>query len=127
MSEQHAQCPKPVVVGQLIRTETRISVEPTINQCAPRLYCLESHVKPYRDCDERPNPLSVPSAECTMPPSRKCTFVLTQLLCVEVPIEYGINIGLEDEKIHCGRPSVKPCELNSKDKSLLVEENTSRK
>ncbi len=120
MSEQ-AVCPQNVVVSQLIKAETKVAVEPTICSGVPKVYCLESRIKPSRDCDGKQGPFPFTVGDSARH-SGKCSFILTQLLCFEVPIEFGIDVDIEKGAVRCSRPCIGPCPQTPCPSSILDED-----
>ncbi len=121
MSKQHVQCLEEVVVSQLIKTQTKVSLEPTVNEGVPRVCCLDSSIRPIRSYNERQDASSFATAEC-VEPGHKCAFILTQLLCVEIPIDYGVNVEIEKRPVQCSRPWVGLCESRSGEASMPDDE-----
>lgn len=132
MLEKHISCPKETVVNQLIRTQARVTIRPIVKHGRPRIHCLGSDVKPSYDWDKNPKlrftpddweidseSLHLSPAECDRP-ENKCSFILTQLLCVEIPIEFDADVDVNGGIVHCSEPNIGPCkpkpmELNDED------------
>jgi hypothetical protein len=110
LSDENLNCTKTIIANQLVKTQAVVTIEP-IAQCGdPKVYCIGSNVKP-RD-DRKPKPKSfypiIGGRSCDEQRS-KCSFTLTQLLCIEIPIEIDVDIDLEQEIVCCGTPRIGPC------------------
>lgn len=124
MSKKNSNCIEQTVVNQLIRAQAQVTIKPVIKQGKPKVYCLDSDIKPNYVREESPEAYYPPLKECTKP-SNKCTFTLTQLLCVEVPINIDVDVDVDEGIIQCGRPRLGPCNpRNPRHKELDCEDES---
>ena len=108
MSNQYPDCSEETIVSQLKKAQAQISINPIVNHGQPRVYCLESNIRPGVEA-KRPNYWTPPQDRCGKP-STKCTFTLTQLLCVEIPIEFDVDVKVDKGIARCGTAKIGPCE-----------------
>lgn len=114
MSDQYTNYNKETIVHQLLKVQAQVTVTPTIKEGKPIIYCVKSDIKPGIDCDERKNAYYQKWKE----PARvdnKCTFTLTQLLCVQIPISMDVGVDVDQGIVHCDTPQLGPCKFPHKE------------
>jgi hypothetical protein len=117
LSKKFSKCDKKSIVSQLIRTQAQVTLKPIAKHGKPKVFCIDSAVGPNFDWDEQQQPCK-PTIEDSDRKNSKCTFTITQLLCVEVPIEIDMDVDVDAGIIRCGKPNIGPCKPRRKDFSL---------
>jgi hypothetical protein len=108
MSNQYPDCSKETVVSQLVKAQAQVTIKPIVKHGQAKVYCLESDIRPGHEI-KKVNYWTRPQDRCEKP-SNKCTFVLTQLLCVEIPIDFDVDVDVNKGITRCGTPKIGPCE-----------------
>lgn len=114
MLDQFNSCDKEKIVHQLIKVQAQVKVTPLIKHGIPKVHCIASCIKPHSghtnceydcggcnydydyDCD---------SSDAS---DHNCYFTLTQIICVEVPISFGVDVDVKKGILCCGKPDIKP-------------------
>ncbi|HNS79656.1 MAG TPA: hypothetical protein PKM17_13495 [Syntrophorhabdus sp.] len=99
MEDKHINC-EETIVHQMVKVQAQVSVEPYIKCGRSKVYCIDSHIRPDCECDEIKEP-----ERC----DKKCTFTLTQVICVEIPIAIGVDVDVDPGIVRCGTPDFGPC------------------
>ena len=114
MSIEHTNCPKETIVSQLMKVQTQVTINPIVTHGRPKVYCLDSDIS--HGCNREENPKSYyPAKEECSKPNNKCSFILTQLLCVEIPIELDVDVDVDKGIVCCGRPGIGSCDPRHKE------------
>ncbi|NLB41823.1 MAG: hypothetical protein GX815_06090 [Clostridiales bacterium] len=122
MSNQYPDCSKETIVSQIVKAQAQITVNPIVKHGRPKVYCLESNIRPCKQ-SKKVNYWTPPEDRCKKP-SNNCTFTLTQLLCVEIPIEFGVDVDVNTGITRCGTAKIGPCEprCNSRQEEFYFEQ-----
>ena len=101
MSDCYDKCDKETIIHQLLKVQAQVSVEPLVEHGPPKVQCIRSSVRPGRFCNSKKYPLM---------PNDKCTYILTQVICVEIPIKLDVDVDIDQGIVCCGTPEFGPCE-----------------
>lgn len=124
MPNQYNKCDKENTIEQLIKVQAQITVTPLVEHGNPKVYCIDSCIKPISDCcnqqccncnyydcncydycDRNPNQ----NTTCESGKSKtKCNYTLTQIICVEIPISIDADVDIKEGIVCCDRPNAKP-------------------
>ncbi len=99
MSE-HSNC--EALVHQLLEVEAHVTITPLIKHGKPIISCVESDIQPCCDSEKEKEEKSETAA-------RKCTFTVTQLICVEIPIAFDVEVDVDQGIATCCTPDFGPC------------------
>lgn len=109
MSDQNTDCGKEAIIHQLLKVQAQVTVTPIIKDGRPRVYCIDSDIRPACDDDEDRRAYYQRRRE-SEDSDGKCTFTVTQVLCVEIPISVDVDVDVDQGIVRCGRPEFGPCE-----------------
>lgn len=108
MSDQNEKCKKEKHVYQLVKVQGQVRVKPKIKQGPARVYCLETDIRPHgercRGIVDFPQKDSINYED-------SCSFTVSQMLCVEVPIAFDAVAEVSRGRIVCGKPRPTPCKV----------------
>lgn len=96
MSKQKINCCKDTIIHQLLNVQAQVTVTPDIDAGKPKVFCVDSKIKPNCHYDKKKK-------------SDKCTFTISQALCVEIPFSIDIDVDVDEGIICCGNPELGPC------------------
>ncbi|NMA94807.1 MAG: hypothetical protein GX974_02055 [Clostridiales bacterium] len=113
MTENYSNCPKNIVVNQLIRSQAKVTIEPNVKHGEPEITCLDYNIKPNHSCEGEQKLYYPPSNKCDKSKS-KCSFVLSQLLLVEIPIEMDAKVNVKEGIVCCGTPHIRSLDKKHK-------------
>lgn len=102
------------MVNQLIRSQAHVTIEPAIRHGRPKVSCLDYNIRPSYDWEEEEQIYCPPKDEC-IESSNKCSFILSQLFRVEIPIEMDVDVNVDKGIIRCGNPSIGPWDHKHKE------------
>lgn len=105
MSDQHTKCDKENLVHQLLKVQAEVTITPLVTHGPPKVCCIDSEIKPDFDCDKWTELKEA---------NGKCSFTLTQIFCVEIPIELDVDVAIDKGIIGCGKPDFGPCKTPCK-------------
>jgi hypothetical protein len=111
MPDQFDSCDKEKMIHQLVKVQAQVKVAPHVRHGIPKVHCIDTRIKPRFDsCNGEENDCD--PACCT---HNNCDFTLTQLICVEIPISFGVDVDIKKGILCCGVPHIKPgCRRHSK-------------
>lgn len=114
----YSSCEKRALVHQCVEINANVTVTPILDHGDPTVSCIKSEVCSGHSCKEKE---SVNCDSC----SESCTFHVSQVLCVEIPICFGVEVDVEKGHIRCGRPDFGPCACKCKndDKEIAYRFN----
>lgn len=78
------------IVQQLLEVEAQVTVTPHINHGKPKIFCVKSDILPCCDSEN---------------------FTVTQVIYVEIPITFDVDVDVDKGIVHCCEPDFGPCEL----------------
>jgi hypothetical protein len=107
---EHHKC--DTIVHQFLEVEADITVKPIIKHGRPMVSCIESDFKP--SCKYERGRTNYPGNREQENCGGKCTFTVTQVICVEIPISFEVDVDVDEGIVHCGRPEFGPCPNPSK-------------
>lgn len=92
--DQQSTCPPtcPAVVYQQVSVSVPVRVHPFAKEDEITVTCCE-------------DPIITPGNKCPGKENGHCSYVVTQKICVSIPIEFGAKACVGDPFIHCGEPS----------------------
>lgn len=110
MNMNDANCEK--VVHQCLEVQARVSVAPTVKPGRPSVLCIASEFSSPGDRCE----LCRACCHTRKGPERTCcsTFTVTQLLCIEIPLVFDVDVDIDGGIVHCGKPQIGPCQPSLK-------------
>lgn len=115
MEDKHTDC-EETIVHQLVKVQAQVTVDPHVKCGKSKVYCIDSHIKPGCECDD-----IIEHDRC----GDKCTFTLTQLFCVEIPVAIGVDVDVDSGIVHCGIPDFGPCNPLCENKELIDQNDES--
>lgn len=104
----YSDCEKEALVHQLVRVDARVTVKPILNHGEPSVSCVSSEVRSGGGCDDG-------RYDRVEGCSDRCTFYVTQIMCVEIPIRFGVEVDIDNNRIRCGTPEFGPCNCKFED------------
>lgn len=110
MLDQFDYCDKENIIHQLIKVQAQVKVTPLVKHGVPKIHCIKSCIKLHSDCpdDECDCPDYDWDCDCTEESDHDCNFTLTQIICVEVPISFDVDVDVKKGILCCGKPDIKP-------------------
>jgi hypothetical protein len=102
---EHFNC--DAIVHQLLEVEAQVTVKPLIKHGKPMVYCVDTEIQTDRNCKEE-------EEENGSDKSDKCKFTVTQVICVEIPLSFSVDVDINDGRIDCSVPEVGPCAVKTK-------------
>lgn len=100
MSDQCPKFKKDLLVNQIVKAQAQVCIKPECSHGEARIYCLDTKIKPGCDCVDMKD---------YHRPGEKCTFTVTQLFCVEVPVSLDFDVDVNEGITCCGKPEFGPC------------------
>jgi len=103
--KRQSHCKKRTTINQLLAVDAKVTVTPLVKHGKPLISSMKAKVQPSWD-DEK---------EISSDPDRfsnGCTFTVTQVLCVRVPLSFGVVVDVDDGRVHCSPPQVGPCTVS---------------
>jgi hypothetical protein len=91
-------------VHQLLELEAQVTVTPHIKNDRPKIFCLESEILPSCESEKK-------DGEKLELAAKKCCFTVSQVICVEIPISFDVDVDVDKGIVHCCKPDFGPCEL----------------
>lgn len=119
MSDQATNCGKVAIVHQLLKVGAQVTVKPIVKHGRPRAYCIDSHIKPGSDWEEKK--IVFHGGKDSERSDGKCTFTVTQVVCVEIPIAIGVDVDVDEGILRCGTPKFGPCKTLCKEPEITGE------
>ena len=148
MLDQTNSCEKENILRQLLKVQAQIKVSPIVRHGKPKVYCIDSCLKPcsyrcdrerdlcnfdccdldhYCDCcDFDPDCDCCSGSDCCGSDDQ-CNYTLTQIICVEIPISFDADVDIKEGILCCGKPAVLPdlrpdikCSLNNSDQIYIL-------
>lgn len=102
----YSSCEKRALVHQCVEVNANVTVTPILDHGNPTVLCIKSEVYPGHCCKEE-----ITSCDCS---SESCTFHVSQVLCVEIPISFGVEVDVDKGHIKCEKPDFGPCKCRCK-------------
>lgn len=121
MLDQFDICDKENIIHQLIKVQAQVKVTPLVKHGVPKIHCIDSCIKPHSDChdydcDCHDYDCSDYDCDCADGSDHDCNFTLTQIICVEVPISFDVDVDVKKGILCCGEPYIKPdCKYDCED------------
>lgn len=103
--DECTDCDKEEIVHQFLEVQAQVTVTPLVNHGTPKAYCVDSDIKQDGNWD------------CVWRPGRrrdKCTFTLSKVICVEIPITFDVDVDVDQGITRCCEPDFGPCKLHYK-------------
>ncbi|MDD3169169.1 MAG: hypothetical protein PHC91_06880 [Eubacteriales bacterium] len=126
MLEHFNSCDEELILRQLIKVQAQVEVTPLVRHGSPKIYCLNSSVKPnsyYNDCEndeyECESEWECDAWDCghctwnhdcgsACGSDNHCNFTLTQMICIEIPISFDADVDIKKGILCCDTPYSKP-------------------
>ncbi|MHC1723951.1 MAG: hypothetical protein AB9836_12195 [Aminipila sp.] len=136
MPDQFNVCNKENLIKQLLEVQAEVTVTPLVEHGNPKVYCLESSIKPnsyccnykchncnycnccsyeWYNCKDNQN---ITPWECG-DLRQQYNYTLTQVICVEIPLSIDADVNIKEGIVSCGRPDVKP--INNKNEHCYMQ------
>lgn len=103
----YSSCEKRALVHQCLEINANVTVTPILDHGNPTVLCIKSEVFSGHSGKEE-------CGNCDIC-NESCTFHVSQVLCVEIPICFGVEVDVEKGNIRCGRPDFGPCTCSCKE------------
>lgn len=92
----NSSCEK--LVQQYVKVNADVTVTPLFEHGEPTVTCVKSEVTPCSPHE---------SKECESSCCEEvCQFRVSQVLCIEIPLCFGVDVDVEKGSISCGKPEV---------------------
>lgn len=108
MSDPNKKCEKDILVHQLVKAQADVNIEPHVRHGMPKIYFIDTDIVPHCECEDCHKPVCETEKKPPMP-GDKCCFTVTQVLCVEIPIIFDVDVDVDEGKIRCCKPDLGPC------------------
>lgn len=128
LSDQYTNCEK--IICQLLEVQAQVSITPLVKHGTPTVYCSNSNIKPICNCCDckcydcnydnceycNENCCENDCCYCYNQDSNcntnwescnskhQCNFILTQVVCVEIPISIDADIDIDEGISCCSKP-----------------------
>ncbi|MGI6678811.1 MAG: hypothetical protein ACOX2Q_07065 [Dehalobacterium sp.] len=112
MSGHYPRCDKETIVHQLVEVEARVTVLPLVRPGKPKVFCIDSYIREDCATDEEKRKdyyESYDSRKRCGKEKQFCTFTVTQVICVEIPITIGADVDVDSGIARCGIADIGPC------------------
>lgn len=116
-------CDRDSIIHQLIKVEAQVTVTPQVKHGVPKVYCIDSEIKPVcdSDCDSGTDcgDGNYCDYDCdydcdgrwkSSMTGNKCAFKLTQIICIEIPVMFDAEVDIKKGIVCCGEPDIEPCD-----------------
>ena len=125
MGYKHSDCNKETIIHQFLKMQAQVKSTPCIKHGKPKVYCLYSKLKPNSKCCESTEletdaEIEAESGAIANKCGDNCSYILTQLFCVQIPITFDLDVDIDQGIVCCGEPALGPCK--SKCKTCTAEE-----
>ena len=96
MSNIKIPCPEEKVIRQLVKIQTEATITPHLKPIKPKIYCVDARECNCNSCCKSCN------SKCNWNKSKgKCTSTITQVLCIEIPISFDVDVDVSQGAICC--------------------------
>jgi len=109
MSDKYNECDKDSIIHQFLKLQAQVTSTPHVKHGKPKISCFYSNLKPDCKCPECAEDTEAETQGFTNKCGNNCAFTLTQLICVQIPIAFDVDVDINEEVVCCGKPAFGPC------------------
>lgn len=91
------------VVHQLVKVQAQVVITPLVKHGTPTVYCIAADLNQDCICDRYRGDC------CNIRRNGECSFTLTQVLCIEIPIAFDVDVDVNGKIACCGKADLGPC------------------
>ena len=111
MTDHEHSCDKENMIHQLLKVQAQVKVKPLVKHGIPKVYCVDSCIRPHLSrCHEASNGFGGFDDDyndgCASLSDHNCNFTLTQLIRVEIPISFDVDVDIKKGVTCCGNPEI---------------------
>jgi hypothetical protein len=99
---EHSRC--DTIVHQLLELEAKVTLTPHIKNGKPKIFCIDSEIQPCCESEKE-------DGEKLELAAKKCCFTVSQVICVEIPISFDVDVDVDKGIVNCCKPDFGPCEV----------------
>ena len=107
MADKYTDC--DTVIHQFLKLQAQVNSTPRVKHGKPKVYCFYSNLKPDSKCTESAEYTESETKAITNKCGDNCSFTLTQLFCVQIPIAFDVDVDIDEGIVRCGKPAFGPC------------------
>lgn len=119
MVDKYNEC--DTIVHQFLKLQAQVNSTPRIKHGKPKVCCFYSNLKPDCTCTEDSEYTESETQAITDKCGNNCSFTLTQLFCVQIPIAFDVDVDIDEGIVRCSKPAFGACK--PKCYSCSMEEN----
>lgn len=97
------ECEKNTIVHQLVEVEAEITIKPIVKHGKPKVSCYEADV-------HSSNSSNCGKCKRKEKSCGKCTYSVSQIICVEIPVNFDVEVDVDKGITKCGKPHIGPCD-----------------
>lgn len=91
------------IVHQLVKVQAQVVITPLVKHGTPTVYCIAADLNQDCNCDRYRGDC------CNIRRNGECSFTLTQVLCIEIPIAFDVDVDVNGKIACCGKADLGPC------------------
>lgn len=91
------------IVHQLVKVQAQVVITPLVKHGTPKVYCVAADFNQDCNCDIYRGDC------CNIRRNGECGFTLTQILCIEIPISFDVDVDVNGRISCCGKADLGPC------------------
>ena len=105
MADQNTNCDNEKIIYQHVMVQAQVTITPLIKHGKPKIYCINAEFDPCRNINAyKENCYPTGERSCG-----SCFFTVEQVLCIEIPITFDVNVDVNQGVLCCGESDLGQC------------------